>query len=117
MASNYQYSLQGCVASLKASCSLLESSINSLDEGVRDFPRLKTVLQNERIFEVVPESEVNTIKSSLAGEVEPQILDLLKKADASIARLERREKNLIAKAQLQEVRLQQATRTGFKVLS
>ncbi|KAK7206925.1 DASH complex subunit Spc19 [Myxozyma melibiosi] len=110
MNSSYLYSLQGCVSSLRMSNDLLSSSIASLDSGVNDLPRMKTVLKTDRVFEVVPESEVNTVKQSLQGEVEPQIIDLLKMADTAISRLERREKNLVAKAQLQEVRLQQATR-------
>ncbi|KAK9381690.1 DASH complex subunit Spc19 [Kockiozyma suomiensis] len=111
MNSSYLYSLQGCVSSLKMSNDLLASSIASLDSGVNDLPRVKTVLKADRVFEVVPESEVNTLKSSLQVEVEPQIIELLKLADNAISRLERREKNLISKAQLQEVRLQQATRS------
>ncbi|KAK9479755.1 DASH complex, subunit Spc19 [Lipomyces japonicus] len=106
MNSSYNYSLQGCVSSLRASTELLGSSIASLDSGVNDFPRMKSVLKADRVFEVVPESEVNAVKASLAGEVEPQIIDLLRRAETAISRLERRHKNLVSKAELQEVRLQ-----------
>ncbi|KAK9363125.1 DASH complex subunit SPC19 [Lipomyces starkeyi] len=110
MNSSYNYSLQGCVSSLHASVDLLGSSIASLSSGVDDLPRMKTVLKAQRVFEVVPESEVNSIKTSLAGEVEPQIIELLRLAEAAISKLERRQKNLIAKAELQEVRLQRQPR-------
>ncbi|KAK9366410.1 DASH complex subunit SPC19 [Lipomyces kononenkoae] len=110
MNSSYNYSLQGCVSSLNASVDLLASSIASLSSGVDDLPRMKTVLKARRVFEVVPESEVNAIKSSFAGEVEPQIIELLRRAEAAISKLERRQKNLIAKAELQEVRLQRQPR-------
>ena len=41
--------LSGCVASLRSSMQLLESSINILDAGVSDLPRLSTVLQTTRV--------------------------------------------------------------------
>ncbi|KAK9241105.1 DASH complex subunit SPC19 [Lipomyces kononenkoae] len=110
MNSSYNYSLQGCVSSLHASVDLLASSIASLSSGVDDLPRMKTVLKARRVFEVVPESEVNAVKRSFAGEVEPQIIELLRRAEAAISRLERRQKNLVAKAELQEVRLQRQPR-------
>jgi DASH complex subunit SPC19 len=41
--------LDGCVGSLRSSMQLLDSSINILDEGVNDFPRLAKVLQTTRV--------------------------------------------------------------------
>jgi hypothetical protein len=41
--------LGGCVASLRNSMQLLDSSINILDDGVNDFPRLAKVLQTTRV--------------------------------------------------------------------
>lgn len=41
--------LEGCVASLRNSMQLLDSSINILDDGVNDFPRLAKVLQTTRV--------------------------------------------------------------------
>ncbi|KAK9452389.1 DASH complex subunit Spc19 [Limtongia smithiae] len=114
MNSNYLYSLQGCVSSLRMSVDLLGSSISALDSGVSDLARIKTVLKTDRVFEVVPESDVNALKDNLAGEIEPMLIDLLKQADAAISKLERRERSLVAKAQLQEVRLQQSSRSGSR---
>lgn len=42
-------SLEGCVASLRSSMQLLDSSISILDSGVNDFPRLAKVLQPTRV--------------------------------------------------------------------
>jgi len=42
-------SLEGCVGSLRSSMQLLDTSINILDEGVNDFPRLAKVLQTTRV--------------------------------------------------------------------
>jgi hypothetical protein len=41
--------LEGCVASLRNSMGLLDSSIHILADGVNDFPRLAKVLQTTRV--------------------------------------------------------------------
>lgn len=42
--------LEGCVASLRASMQNLDSTINILDDGVSDMPRLAKVLQTTRVW-------------------------------------------------------------------
>ena len=49
MDSSASSALQGCVSSLRTSMQLLESSINILDTGVNDYPRLTKVLQTTRV--------------------------------------------------------------------
>jgi DASH complex subunit SPC19 len=49
MNSSSSTALQGCVTSLRTSMQLLESSINTLDSGVHDYPRLTKVLQTTRV--------------------------------------------------------------------
>jgi hypothetical protein len=49
MDSSSSTALQGCVSSLRTSMQLLESSINILDTGVHDYPRLSKVLQTTRV--------------------------------------------------------------------
>lgn len=49
MDSSASTALQGCVSSLRTSMQLLESSINTLDAGVHDYPRLSKVLQTTRV--------------------------------------------------------------------
>jgi DASH complex subunit SPC19 len=49
MNSTSSTALQGCVTSLRTSMQLLESSINTLDTGVHDYPRLTKVLQTTRV--------------------------------------------------------------------
>lgn len=49
MNSSSSTALQGCVTSLRTSMQLLESSINTLDTGVHDYPRLTKVLQTTRV--------------------------------------------------------------------
>jgi len=49
MNSSSHNALQGCVASLRSSMHLLDSSISILDTGVSDYPRLTKVLQTTRV--------------------------------------------------------------------
>lgn len=49
MDSSSHNALQGCVGSLRTSMQMLESSINILDSGVSDYPRLAKVLQTTRV--------------------------------------------------------------------
>lgn len=49
MDSSSSTALQGCVNSLRTSMQLLESSIDILDSGVHDYPRLSKVLQTTRV--------------------------------------------------------------------
>ena len=46
---NMASALEGCVASLRASMQNLDSTINILDDGVSDMPRLAKVLQTTRV--------------------------------------------------------------------
>ncbi|KZF19238.1 DASH complex, subunit Spc19 [Xylona heveae TC161] len=101
-------SLAGCVASLQSSKQLLESSISVLDSGVRDFPRLSKVLQTTRHFELISESELQAAQQDLLDEIGPEVTRLLDRVSTHLDKLERRQQSLIAKAELQEVRLSQA---------
>lgn len=47
-------SYSDCVASLRTSLSFLESSVNTLGNGVEDFPRLSSVLKTVRVRIVPP---------------------------------------------------------------
>ncbi|TKA70014.1 hypothetical protein B0A55_07037 [Friedmanniomyces simplex] len=97
--------LQGCVASLRSSMHLLDSSITILDSGVSDYPRLAKVLQTTRHFELVSSQDLSTAQATLLSEIEPEVSTLLSRVETHLDKLERREQSLIAKAELQEGRL------------
>ncbi|RAO65374.1 uncharacterized protein BHQ10_001386 [Talaromyces amestolkiae] len=98
-------SLSSSVASLRTSLQLLESSIDILDSGVNDFPRLSKVLQTTRHFELLPEPTLQEAQQSLLDEITPSIAHLLSITTNHVERLARREDSLRAKCQLQEGRL------------
>ncbi|OQN95731.1 hypothetical protein B0A48_18271 [Cryoendolithus antarcticus] len=96
--------LQGCVASLRSSMQLLDSSINILDAGVSDYPRLS------RHFELVSEPSLRTAQQTLLSSLEPELDNLLSRVEVHLDKLARREQSLMAKAELQEGRLSNASR-------
>ncbi|KAI9833327.1 MAG: hypothetical protein M1819_003722 [Sarea resinae] len=100
-------SLAGCVASLRTSNQLLDSSISILDSGVSDFPRLTKVLTTTRHFELVSEPTLQQAQSSLLSEITPEVTHLLSRVSTHLDKLERREHALMAKCELQEGRISQ----------
>ncbi|KAK3696775.1 DASH complex subunit spc19 [Vermiconidia calcicola] len=113
MDSTTHNALQGCVGSLRSSMQLLDSSINILDAGVSDYPRLAKVLQTTRHFELVSEHDLTTAQSSLLSEIQPEVSNLLSRVETYLDKLERREQSLIAKAELQEGRLSKPSGSSY----
>ncbi|KAK5679511.1 DASH complex subunit spc19 [Elasticomyces elasticus] len=93
---------------------LLDSSINILDTGVSDYPRLAKVLQTTRHFELVSEHDLVTAQASLLSELQPEVEGLLSRVETHLNKLERREQSLIAKAELQEGRLSRTSAGGAR---
>ncbi|KAL1656887.1 DASH complex subunit spc19 [Didymella pomorum] len=91
--------LEGCVASLRASMQNLDSTINILDDGVSDMPRLA------KHFELISETDLQTAQGALLSEIRPEVDNLLKRVENYLDKLERREQSLIAKCDLNDGRL------------
>lgn len=96
-----------CVASLRSSLSHLESSVNTLGQGVSDYPRLISVLKTVRHYELIPQPTLAAAEASLRDDIGPAISILLDRADSHIDRMERRIEALKARSELQQVRLTQ----------
>ncbi|WQF82668.1 Putative DASH complex subunit Spc19 protein [Colletotrichum destructivum] len=94
-----------CVASLRSSLDFLSSSVAALDAGVSDLPRVASVLRPTRHFELIPQPTLAAAEASLRDEIGPQIALLLDRADAQIARRERRIETLQARCELLQGRL------------
>ncbi|KAF4822094.1 DASH complex subunit spc19 [Colletotrichum siamense] len=96
-----------CVASLRNSLTYLQSSVETLDQGVSDLPRVASVLRPTRHFELIPQPTLAAAEASLRDEIGPYISLLLDRADAQIARRERRIETLKARCELLQGRLSQ----------
>lgn len=60
-------------------------------------------------FELVSESDLRDAQSSVLNEIQPEVESLLTRVNTYLDKLERREKSLIAKCELQEGRLGRAS--------
>ncbi|PON26434.1 hypothetical protein TGAM01_v204910 [Trichoderma gamsii] len=87
-----------CVDSLRSSLKFLEASVETIDRGVSDFPRMMGVLKTVR-------PTLAAAEASLRDEIGPYIAFLLSRADAQVERQERRIETLKARADLQQGRL------------
>ncbi|PWI68061.1 hypothetical protein PCL_02462 [Purpureocillium lilacinum] len=113
-----------CVSSLRTSLQFLESSVQTLDDGVSDFPRLINVLKSVRVcmvlsittisptpflpashYELIPQPTLAAAEASLRDEIGPYVALLLSRADSQIERQDRRIETLKARAELQQGRL------------
>ncbi|KAJ4421045.1 DASH complex subunit spc19 [Gnomoniopsis sp. IMI 355080] len=94
-----------CVASLRTSLTLLESSVDTLATGVADFPRLGSVLKTVRHYELLPQSTLATAEASLRSEIGPFATHLLDRADRQVERQARKIETLKARSDLNAGRL------------
>ncbi|PKS09512.1 hypothetical protein jhhlp_004129 [Lomentospora prolificans] len=101
-----------CVTSLRTSLNFLESSVETLGNGVSDFPRLITILKTVRHYELIPQPTLAAAEASLRDEIGPYITLLLDRADRQLQRRERRIETLKARAELQHGRLAEGSSTS-----
>ncbi|KIL70424.1 hypothetical protein M378DRAFT_189929 [Amanita muscaria Koide BX008] len=84
-------SLSECVMALEDCCEEAYEAQNLLRNGTQDLLRMSKVLDNQRIFLLVNESTVKRYKAEIADEVEPQITELLRRAEQGLEALVRKE--------------------------
>lgn len=99
-------SLQSSISRLSESVALLDRSVDTLEEATRNVPRLKKILKTEKIFGLVPESDLASAKTHLHNEVHPQISALITKVDREVGKVVRKKTNLATKVELLQVRLE-----------
>ncbi|KAF3989980.1 hypothetical protein FT663_02041 [Candidozyma haemuli var. vulneris] len=87
------------------SVDLLGSSLESLEQATKDIPRLKQVLDTQKVFGLVPESDLQNAQARLKNETHPQITYLLEKLQKEVARLQRKKMSLESDFNLRKVRL------------
>lgn len=78
--------LQNCLESLDHTTNVLAHTNGILSDSVSDVPRLNTVLQSRRHFDVVTESQVLEAKKQLEDEVRPHLKELLKRGEEEVER-------------------------------
>lgn len=85
---------------------LLGSSLESLELATKDIPRLKQVLDTQKVFGLVPELDLRNAQARLKNETHPQITYLIEKLQKEVARLQRKKMSLESDFNLRKVRLE-----------
>lgn len=98
-------SLSTCINTLRESVDILGDSVKLLDETTRDVPRLKKVLDTQKVFGLVPEIDLINAKKCFRDEIKPQIDSTMAKIEKEMNKLNRKKTNLRSKYDLQAVRL------------
>ncbi|OJT07118.1 hypothetical protein TRAPUB_2052 [Trametes pubescens] len=96
--------LQECVLAMEDCCEEAHSAQELIRQGTYDLPRINHVLDSERVFLLVDESTVRRYKADLTDEIEPQINELLLRAEKGLQVLLKRESMLQAKAEASSTR-------------
>ncbi|SCU81720.1 LADA_0C00672g1_1 [Lachancea dasiensis] len=99
-------SLSQCVTAMESSVRCLEQTVNLLKKESAPSNRLtKSLIQSRRVFELVPEYDVQRAKLDLIEEVEPLVNNLSKKLAKQLSKLERERDNLQQTLELNALRL------------
>ncbi|KAG1768404.1 Spc19-domain-containing protein [Suillus occidentalis] len=83
--------LRECVLAMEDCCEEAHEAQQLLRNGTFDLPRMRKVLENQRVFLLIDEGTVHRYKADLADEIEPQINELIDRAEKGLNALNRRE--------------------------
>ncbi|KZV72111.1 hypothetical protein PENSPDRAFT_539512, partial [Peniophora sp. CONT] len=87
----FSESLRECVLSMEDCCEEMNEVQHALRKGTHDLPRMTRVLDHERVFTLVGESTVRRYKADVVEEVEPQINELVSRAQKGMHALQTRQ--------------------------
>ncbi|KAL7282622.1 hypothetical protein ACG7TL_004094 [Trametes sanguinea] len=85
-------------------CEEAYSAQELIRQGTYDLPRISKVLDSERVFLLVDESTVRRYKADLSDEIEPQINELISRAEKGMQILLKKESMLQAKVEASQSR-------------
>ncbi|EMD40533.1 hypothetical protein CERSUDRAFT_111130 [Gelatoporia subvermispora B] len=89
--------LRECVLAMEDCFDAAHDAQEVLRQGTTDLPRMTQVLQNERVFLLVDEGTVRRYKADLTEEIEPQINELISRAQKGLQILVKKRGMLHAK--------------------
>lgn len=91
---------------------LLDDTLGILDDSTRDISRLRRVLSTNKVFGLVPEMDLENAITSMKDEVKPQLNAMIRKIESELNKLKRKNSSLAGKVNLQQVRLENATKSS-----
>ncbi|KAI0303995.1 Spc19-domain-containing protein [Russula brevipes] len=87
------------VLSMEDCCEEAYEAQQILRKGTFDLPRMTRVLDNQRVFLLVDESTVDKYKADLGDAIEPQITELLTRAEKGLKALQKKQHMLQTKVE------------------
>jgi len=78
-------------------CDEAQETQETIRKGTYDLPRMSKVLESERVFLLIDEATIRKYKADLIEEIEPQINELLSRAEKGLNILVKRESMLQTK--------------------
>ncbi|KAI0722374.1 Spc19-domain-containing protein [Cerioporus squamosus] len=96
--------LRECVMAMEDCCDEAHEAQEIIRQGTYDLPRISNVLKSERVFLLIDESTVRKYKADLTDEIEPQINELLSRAEKGLQLLLKKEGVLQAKVEASQSR-------------
>ncbi|KAN0132601.1 Spc19 domain containing protein [Lactarius tabidus] len=95
------------VRAMEDCCEEAHEAQQLLRNGTRDLPRMAHVLDNQRVFLLVDESTVKKYKADLSDEIEPQITELVSRAEKGLEALQKKRLLLQTKVKAVQSKAQQ----------
>ncbi|KIM76427.1 hypothetical protein PILCRDRAFT_826434 [Piloderma croceum F 1598] len=103
--------LRECVLAMEDCCEEAHEAQQLLRNGTFDLPRITKVLDSQRVFLLVDEGTVRQYKADLTDEVEPQINELLERAEKGVKTLQKKESLMQTKVEAAQVAQSRPART------
>ncbi|KAH9965837.1 Spc19-domain-containing protein [Russula dissimulans] len=97
--SSFSPDLLESVLAMEDCCEEAHEAQEILRNGTFDLPRLTTVLNNQRVFLLVDEGTVEKYKADLSDEIEPQIKELISRAEKGMKSLQKKRQALQTKVE------------------
>ncbi|KAF9236210.1 Spc19-domain-containing protein [Melanogaster broomeanus] len=83
--------LRECVLAMEDCCEEAHEAQQLLRNGTFDLPRMNKVLESQKVFLLIDEGTVRKYKADLANEIEPQINELIERAESGLKAFRRKE--------------------------
>ncbi|TFY74873.1 hypothetical protein EWM64_g9139, partial [Hericium alpestre] len=104
--------LRECVLAMEDCCEEAYEAQQLLRNGTFDLPRMTRILDSQRVFLLVNEGTVRKYKADLSEEIEPQITELVSRAEKGLKALLKKESVLQTKVEAVQSRPPSRPATG-----
>ncbi|KAF8841580.1 hypothetical protein BDN67DRAFT_1010513 [Paxillus ammoniavirescens] len=91
--------LRECVLAMEDCCEEAHEAQQLLRNGTFDLPRMSKVLESQKVFLLIDEGTVRKYKADLADEIEPQINELIERAEKGLKAFTRKESLIQSKVE------------------